>query len=552
MASDVDKLLLLADSLETELTLHRPLFNELAAICFPRRGELPSPGNPPQGVTERGRVTQNYDGTAMRANQVLKFGQSSRLTPASSRWFRLRPPSHKRGNAACERWCSRATETLVGLIGASNYYSRKNQFYGERGAFGTSAMEVTSGLQGKGLHFRTLPVGSFTIAENSIEEVDTVMRREFRTPAQLVEQYGKQVPEVVRALFDDPTKRHVKSEEVLHALYPRQDRDPRKADGMNKPVASCHIHIKEKFLLFEGGFDSMPVMVSRWETNPYSPWGWGPADYALPEAVQANFMEEMQDVIAETSAFPRVLYPAGMKDEIAFEAMGLTSFDPAAGENSAPREWLTQGRYDIWKDRAQDKKRNIEDSFFVDLFKAISRLDPSATATQISAIVSESREMFQPIHSNMIRESHIPELVRCFSLALQQGALDMPPPAMIEQDNVGAFIANPDVEFTSAFALAMEADSLGNLNAIINTLMPVAAADPTWFLPFNPNVIVPELFRQAGLPDNFTRSEEELAALAQQQAQAAQLAQAEQLTQGVRNLGGVDEAKKAAEMMVDS
>lgn len=552
MSGLAERLLLQGAALDQQRAPNEPIWEELGAICFPRRGQIVQRGAPQTAGAERARIAQNFDGTAMRACQTLAYGQSSRITPSGGRWFQLRPPARLRGNAQAVRYCAAATEALYGMLGASNFYSRTNQCYHERGAFGLSAIETTSGAKGKGLHFRIHPVGSFSIAENSLEEVDTFFQKTFRTPLQLAEQYGYDAlpPEVVK-LCEDAQLANKPSEEVLYAIYPRKERDPRKADGRNKPIASCHVHISTKKLLLEAGFDSMPESVSRWQTNPYCPYGWAPSDYALPEQMQANFQEEMLDVLAETAAFPRVLYPAGMKDEIAFEAMGLTSFDPNAGENAWPREWLTGGRYDIGKDRAQDKKRNIEDAFFVDLFKAISRLDPKATATQISAIVSESREMFQPIHSNMIREFHIPVLQRCYALGLQQGIIEMPPQSMIEEDALGAFIADPDVEFVSAFALAMEADNLTSLNAIIQTVAPMAQHDPTWFLPLNPTMIVPALMNQAGLPTSFTRSEEEMQAIVEGQQQQAQAAQAEQLTGAVRNLGGVDEAAKAAEMLAE-
>lgn len=551
MSDAVEKLITQAESLESERLPNESIWEELARICFPRRGPIVQRAGVMPQTDRLARLTDNFDGTAMRACQTLAYGQSSRITPAGGRWFVLRPSSKHRGKPSAERWAARATEQLVGMLGSSNFYSRTNQCYHERGGLGLSALEVTSGLGGRGLHFRTIPVGSFTIAENSVDEVDTVFRKHYRTPAQIVQQFkdGGTIPDAVLKLFNDAGTRHKPSELVLHPVYPRQDRDPRKADPRNKPVASCHVHVASKTMMLEAGFDSMPIAVSRWQTNPYNPYGWAPADYALPEALQANFQEEMLDVLAETAAYPRILYPAGFKDEIAFEGMGLTSFDPGGGDQALPREWLTGGRYDIAKDRADDKKRAIEDAFFVDLFKAISRLDPKATATQISAIVSESREMFQPIHSNMIREFHIPVLQRCLALGIQQGIIDSPPDSMIEQDELGNFIADPEVEFVSAFALALEADHLTNLNTIISVVGPLAQVDPRWIRPFNPDTIVPGLVRQAGLPTEYLRTEEEQAAIAQAEQEAAAAQAAEQMTGAVRNLGGVDETAKAADML---
>lgn len=526
------------------------LWDELGGICFPRNGTITGNRQPQTGgLSDRKRVAENFDGTAMRACNTLATGQAARITPMGARWFVLRPPSRLQGDQAAENWFAKCTEILTAKLAVSNFYNRAFECYQYRGAYGVSAMETTSGANGRGLHFRVMPIGTYSVAENSLDEVDTVFRSYFRTPAQLMEQFGREaLPPLVVKLYDDAATRYKKSEQIVHALYPRNERDPRKADPRNKAIASCHVHVGAEKMLLESGFDSQPVAVSRWQTNAMNPYGWAPADYALPEAVQANFQEQMLDVLAETAAFPRVLFPAGMKDEIDFSAMGLTSFDPAAGETAIPREWLTGGRYDIGKDRANDKKRAIEAAFFSDLFNSVSRLSEQATATQVSAIVSESREMFHPIYSNMVREFHTPVLRRCFALLMEQGEMPPPPGSVIESDNLGAFIADPEVEYVSAMALALEQTHLSGFNDILNVLMPLAQVDPAWLAFLNPDAIGPHLVRAKGLPSAFLRTEEQMAEM---QAQAAQAAQAQQMMQGteaVRNMGGVDEVAKVAAM----
>jgi hypothetical protein len=549
----VQHLLDQATALDAIRQLQEGMWEDLARICFPRSSSIftqrSNPGNS-GAQADRGRMSENYDGTAMRACNTLATGQAARITPMGARWFVLRPPAKLQGNQAAENWFARCTEIMVAKLGTSNFYNRAYECYQARGAYGVSALECTSGANGRGLHFRSLPIGSFSVAENTLDEVDTIFRTFFRTPAQVIEQFGDKAPACCRKKYDDAGSRHKATEKVLHCIFPRKDRDPRSMTPDNKPVASVHVHVETHTVLLESGFDSVPVAVSRWQTTPLSPYGWGPADYALPEAAQANFMEQMQDVLAETAAFPRILYPAGMKDEIDFTAMGLTSFDPAAGENAIPREWLTAGRYDISKDRTEDKKRAIEAAFFTELFTAVSRLSPDATATQVSAILSESREMFHPIYSNMVREFHTPILRRCFSLLMQQGEMPPPPPAVIDSDELGAFIADPEVEYVSAMALALEQGHLTGLQDILTVIAPLAAVDPAWLKPFKPEAIAPHLIRAKGLPTSFLRTEEELAAMAEAEAQAAQQMQAAQATEAVRNLGGVDETAKAAEMLM--
>lgn len=546
--STVKRVLDQCEALDQARIAQEGVWDELGSICFPRWPGIS--GNKAPGTQTRAsgdRIAANWDGTAMRACDTLAKGQAARITPMGGRWFVLRPPEEIATNRAARDWYAKCSEILQSYLGASNFYNRAFECYQQRGAFGCSAMEVTSGEKGRGLHFRALPIGTYSVAENSQDEVDTLFRTYWRTPAQLAEQFGiNNLPKDVHERFENAATRHLKSEHLIHALFPRLDRDPRSRDDRNKPIASIHVHKGSQSLLRESGFNNSPVAVSRWMTNPLSPYGWGPADYALPEASQANFIEQMLDVLAENAAFPRILVPAGMKDEIDFAAMGITMFDPNAGEHAQPREWLTQGRYDVAKDRAQDKKRAIEQAFFVELFTAISRLSPDATATQVGAIVSESRELFHPIFSNMVREFLIPILRRCFTLLLEQGVMPSPPPSVIGQDDVGQFIADPDVEFVSAMALALEQSHVNSLAEVFSVISPMAALDPGWLQGLSPERITEFVMRTKGLPNILMRTPEELAALQQAAQQAQQAQQAEQATAAVRNLGGVQGAQDAA------
>lgn len=535
-----------ADRLQQETT-----WDELGLICFPRWSGISDLRNPSnKGRSDRGRIAQNWDGTAMRSCETLAKGQAARITPMGGRWFVLRPPQSIQENLAARNWYARCTEIMYSFLGASNFYNRAFEMYQQRGAFGCGAIIVTGGQSGRGLHFSTMPIGTYSIAENSMDEVDVVFRTYFRTPAQLVEQFGEEnLHKTIIEKYSRAASKHANTEEIVHALMPRQDRDPRMNDDKNKPIASFHVHKASATMMRESGFDSMPVATSRWMSNPMSPYGWGPADYALPEAAQANYQEQMLDVLAENAAYPRVLVPVGMKDEVDFAAMGITMWNPNESGEKMPQEWLTGGNYQVAKDRAQDKKRAIEQAFFVDLFTAISRLSPDATATQVSAIVSESRELFHPIFSNMVREFHTPVLRRCFGLLMEQGAFPPPPPQVVEQDEIGAFIGDPDVEYVSAMALALEQSHVMGIAEMGQLLQPFAAHDPAYMDRLSPERVTEYIVRAKGFPTSILRTEEEMGAMEQQKQQMAIAQQAEMASGAVRNLGGVDETAKAAGMI---
>jgi hypothetical protein len=317
-------------------------------------------------------------------------------------------------------------------------------------------------------------------------------------------------------------------------------------DQLNKAWESIHSLVKDKEILAEEGYDEFPVAVSRWERWGNSPYGWPPSYMALPEAVQANFLEEMLDTLAETTAFPRVLYPSNIKGDVNFRALGLTCYDPANGQK--PEEWLTGGRYDIGKDRLEDKRKAIEDAFYVPLFNGIAQLGSDATAEQVRALVSESRELFHPILAGLTREFLSPVIRRSFSINLRQGLVERPPDELLVKGELGLYLEDPGVEYTSPMALALEQSQLANFADVMNVLMIGAQVDPSVLDFVNWQEIGPAFFRYKGLPEAFINTSEAIAAIQEGRAMQAQVAAAKDAAGAVNQLGGAQGISELSEL----
>jgi Bacteriophage head to tail connecting protein len=546
-ASLADHILAHEQELRTARQGWESIWQDLADVCHPRRGTI-FPGGSSQYANhspEREKVSQNFDGTAMRANNVLANGQASRITPMGSRWFSFKPPVALENNRSACAWYARCGEITQQALYRSNFYNRAHEHYLDRGAFGTAATEITSGLGEKGLFFRSYPIGTYSIATNHLDEVDTVYRLCSYTTKQLLEMFPDTVPASIHALAKDPRNMN-RAHEVVHAIYPRQQRDHRKVDARNMPWASVHVLKAEKHVLSESGYQEMPVAVSRWQTWGESPYGWSPGFMALPEATQSNFLEKMLDTLAEVAAFPRILYTAGLKGDIDFKPNGLTCWDPGMGE--APKEWLTGANYQIGLDRLERKSHAINEAFFVPLFNAVSNLRSDATAEQVRAIVNESREIFHPIFANLTREFLGVILKRSFSMLMRQGAFPPPPAMVIQQDHMGAFIDDPQLEYNSVMALALEQSQLANFTDVLATLQPIAQVDPSVFDWVNTKAVGQLFARAKGLPESIIRSDEEIDAIQQARAQMAQAQQAQQAAASIKDLGGPEGLQQMQQM----
>lgn len=548
MDSRATEILTRYQSLKGQRSTWDSLWQECADICHPRRA-LITTAQPGGTAPSRTQLASNFDSTAQHSAMMLAQGQAARITPMGSRWFAFRPPADLASVPAAEAWYARAGEIVAQKLQASNFYSVQFETYLDRGVFGTAAKQVMPGKGGRGLHFRALTCGSYCIAENEFGEIDTLYYAYKWTARQIRSAFpDATLPESVEKAINDP-QRQADQFELLHAVFPRAERNPQKIDAKNKPFASFHLLLTPATILQESGFDEFPSPVSRWLRWGDTPWGWAPAYHALPDASQANFLEQMLDALAETAAFPRVLVPDGtLKGDIGFDANALTFYDANAG-GGTPKEWLTGGRYDIGKDRMADKRAAIRAAFFTDLFNPIAQLSDDATATQVRAIVTESRELFHPIFANMVREDQTPTLRRAFALLLRSGEIPPPPPAVIQEDDLGGFIADPEVEMTSQMALALEQNHLARLGDVLSVLAPVGQADPTVYDYLNTDTLGPALHRYMGLPEVLTRSPENIQAIREARAAQQQQQAALQSTEAVRNLGGPQQAAAALQSL---
>ncbi len=120
------------------------------------------------------------------------------------------------------------------------------------------------GKHNRGLHFRSYPIGTYSVAQDERDEVDTVTRLFHLTPKQIRQMFGDDTPPSVMKKLEDP-REAMTPLEVRHTIRPRLERDPRRSDAKNKAFESVYILVGEKHLLREEGFDEFPVAVSRWE-----------------------------------------------------------------------------------------------------------------------------------------------------------------------------------------------------------------------------------------------------------------------------------------------
>lgn len=516
---------------------------------MPRKAEIRSSRSSPGAMRDQ----QLFDGTMVQANITLSNGCMSYLSPADSRWFSFDAPAYLKGNDKVEQYFRQCTEIAMMEMAGSNFYTECHEMYLDRGCFGTAVLWCEEGKRTT-LNFRKFDVGSFCIAEDDEGYVDVLSRELTLTARQAVQWFGHDnVSETIQKAFDSDNAAELEREFCfIHQIFPREMDDieldetgKAKRDVENMPIASVYVERDKKLVVRLAGYMELPFFATRYmKWYSETAYGWSPSWAALPEARQLNFLQKQMDALAELTAFPRFLVPDTHEGQVDFRASGVTYFD-SANPNARPTEWATNGRYDVGKERVEQKQKAINDAFHVDLFKLFANLErPQMTAREVSERASEKLIQFSPTFARMTTEFFTPLLRRIWSILTRAGRMPPPPKELIQQAPTGeGFIPPPEVTYSSRIALAIKSLENASLMNVLEMWMPVMAQkpeiadNPNWDEAFRDSV------RNAGLPVRWLLEFDEVLKMrqARQDAMEEQKQQAQQMQQAemAGKIGGI-------------
>jgi hypothetical protein len=525
------------------------LWTQIADYIMPRKF-----GGNPATAPGTSREARLFDTTAIHANTVLANGQLS--WAHGDGWFTFSPPAKFKKSQAAKRWFQEITEITRDLLAnSSNFQTAVHEFYLDRSAFGTASLFVEAG-RSRALNFQVFPLGSFAIEEDEEGNIDTVFREFKLTARQAESKFGREAlsKKIVQALESKDATERSKSFTFIHCIFPRTPSEINEKTGgpLNMPIASVYVCQDDKAVIDESGYMEMPAMVSRfleWNSGLGGVYGWSPAWAALPAAKQLNLLQMWMDALAEKAAFPPILKPASMEGEIDLSAGAINEYDDSNPQGAVPREFEQQNRgYDLGLQRIQERQREVERHFFVDLFQMFKDSDgKNITATFVSAKMREQIAQISPSFSRLKNELHGPLLARVFSICLQRGFYPDPPQELVEpiEGTQLGNIPSPLIGYNSRFDLELRQLNSSALEQALLQLQSFGAFDPS----VTDNIIFDEPTRDAfaNLPTRYTRPVDERDAIRkarqEQQAQAAQMQQAAEMAKAAGSLAKVEPDK---------
>lgn len=487
----------------------------------------------PKGQPQGSQFDRIYDTVGIESAEGLANMLTSRLSPAGEKWISYGPPPEFKDDEEITAYYRTCSEIVLDYVLHSNFYTERHEANLDKAALGTCNLFVSRGRRSL-YQFKHVDLGTFNFTEDDEGTPLEIWRTLELTAAQAAEKFPTLGPKVSAALAD-PSAKHVQKFEFLHYVGPNPDANPEKLEAKYKKLVSRWVCKTDQIDLDLSGFDSFPYEISRmlkWSASDQ--WGLAPGRKAMPALHQVNWLEHLNDLAAELQVRPRTLTIADQVGQVDLRAGGRTVVSERAAQTNLPREWLTNARYDIGKDRAEEKREAVRRMFHQPLWQFLAQIDRQMTAYETSAREREQMHLFAPQLSRHESDSQ-PLHARLFGIALAAGKLPPPPAKLLRA--TGPDIPAPVARSESRLSKITRDVATQDFSAFIEILGQTAQLNPEVLDSFDLAAATREMARERNLPESIHRDEREVIEIARQRA-AAQQAQ--------EGLAGAEQAASAA------
>lgn len=511
---DVETLTKRLATLKAERSTWEPDWQDCADYTLPRKNNISFE------VSESRRPVRVYDSTAINALRIFAAGLHSGLSSPSQRWFRVELDDRELMDwEPVKRWMEYPQRLFYKAFQRSNFYQEIHEAYQDIGCFGTPCIYAEEDSETL-MRFSTRHIAELYAAQDAQGRIDTLFRVFKFTARQAHDEWGGSCGERILEVFEKDPYQKV---EILHAVFPRSDRDPTRTDNGNMPFASYYVDVEGRHIISESGYRVFPFMAGRWNKNSNEVYGRSPAMDALPEIMSLN---EMRTSILK-SGQKAVDPPIWLPDD-GYIGMGTVDLTPGAVNfYRADRGQLVvpnlSGNVQLGQQLLEDARAMVREAFYVNLFLAILQ-KPNMTATEVEEIGQEKLTLLGPTLGRLLTEIFDPLFRRGWDIMTQHPRLYLPPPP---RELSGRELK---IEYVSPLALAqktVEALAIQRSYAFAALVMQFS---PEVMDNFDHDFNVRHVCDLNGMPLRGVRSLEEVQKRRQQaaeaQAAAAQMAQA--------------------------
>ena len=463
-----------------------------------------------------------FDGSPLQSVELLAASLHGMLTNPSTPWFSLRFKQNDMENEdEAKEWLEDATEVMYAAFNKSNFQQEIFELYHDLITFGTAAMFIEEDDEDI-LKFSTRHINEIYIAENDKGRIDTVFRK-FRLSARAaMQKFGDVSTNISMTATKDPYE----EVEILHAVYPRSDFNPKKQDKQNMPFESIYLDAESGDELSVSGFREFPFVVPRYLKASHEIYGRSPAMTALPDVKMLNEMSKTTIKSAQKQVDPPLLVPDdGFMLPVRTVPGGLNFYRAGTRDRIEP---LNIGANTPLGLNMEEQRRNsIRNAFYVN--QLMMQSGPQMTATEVIQRNEEKMRLLGPVLGRLQSELLKPLIDRAFALILRKNLFRPAPEFLAGQDI--------EIEYVSPLAKAQKSSELQSIMRAIEIMGSLSNVAPV-FDHINMDKLVRHLADIVGVPQKILKPQSELNAERQQAAQQQEQMQQMQQVQQLAEAGG--------------
>lgn len=505
-----------------------------------------------------------YDSSAIGAVSIAVDGTVGNLCSRNMAWFQFGIPgiynfprasgmrqwTGKRIDSYpdVKRWLQDCQDVQYFALTRSNWYDINTQFVRDGMVPGTSHLISEEDVGSGRINFTVPHFRECFIAENRFGHVDVNFRVYKMTLRQLVDQFGWERMNEIDQSFRQAYEANYHSEKkIIHAIYPRKDRDPNRDDGKNKPIASMWVLSEPLKLIKETGYYWMPTITWRWRKNNDEWYGRSPAWDSFVEIVKANQQGRSNLIAAQKAVEPPIVAYSDLRGKINRGPNAVTYIENTFGHGGtikerAPMPLYTGIQLPVAMDMQERSQRIIENNFAVPFFMALTQaaqMKVELTATQVFEMMGEKATVLCTRIGMLESEGLDPMMDRVFEIEARAGR--MPQPPGILQELMGAQM---EVQYTGPLArLQMRLSKMRSIQSGIGIATQIASVSPEAAELVSTKVnwlkTVEEIFDATGFPQSCLNSDEDVAKIMQAKLKT------QQQQQQVENLTPISKALRA-------
>lgn len=519
-----------------ERDLFVPDWQQVADYVNPYAGRFLRKKNAP-GARKLPSRSKIINSTATRAARTMSAGFMGGHTSKSRPWFRITTSDALLADRQdVKAWCDDVAQIIRDTLAKSNFYTALPKFYDSRHLFGVAAMACVEDVK-EIVRFYVRSIGTYAIGLDARGLVDSLWYEFERTARQIQQEWGKDnLPAPVQQAIDS---QRLDDKFMVQALIePNPDAKPGITDAGTRPFRIVYwmdgkSDGDKHGCLEVGGDYENPALVARWVTEGPDSYGTSPALDALGDIKQLQYLEGEKLRIIDLLGRPPVALPDYLRNKGASLNPGERIYLTPSQTQQAVAPVYTpdaRGLQAIMAEIATVEQR-IAEAFYVDLFRMLDNLDDrQRTAYELSERKEEKIAMLGPALESLTDEVLDPVITRVYGILDRNNRLPPPPEALANQP--------VNVEYTSMLAQAQKAAGLGTIERTIGFVAQLAAAtqNPSVFDKIDLDQAIDEFANGSGAPARIVKSDEDVQAKREADAQQQQMMQAAQMAPGIKDM----------------